>query len=163
MKNSKKGFTLIEMLVVIAIIAILVAIVVPVVMGSTDKAKGAADAANLRSIQAEAATDYLDNNQFDLTYKLTLKTGVTGVLNFVKLDGNMYAVIRDGEISGTPKYYDVESFAGTANDGKAPVESKVNYKAGDSLYECDLVTGENPSYASGLKPTKAAGGEGGGN
>lgn len=48
-KNNKKGFTLIEMLVVIAIIAVLVAIIIPVVGDSTTKARAAADAANLRS------------------------------------------------------------------------------------------------------------------
>lgn len=47
--RKKQGFTLIEMLVVIAIIAILVSIVIPVVGNSTDKARAAADAANLRS------------------------------------------------------------------------------------------------------------------
>lgn len=52
MKMNKKGFTLIEMLVVIAIIAILVAIVIPVVGNSTAKAQAATDAANLRSAQA---------------------------------------------------------------------------------------------------------------
>ena len=52
MKMNKKGFTLIEMLVVIAIIAILVAIVIPVVGSSTTKARAATDAANLRSAQA---------------------------------------------------------------------------------------------------------------
>ena len=53
MLRSKKGFTLIEMLVVIAIIAILVAVVIPVVNNSTDKAKAAVDAANLRAVYAE--------------------------------------------------------------------------------------------------------------
>ena len=48
--RKKKGFTLIEMLVVIAIIAVLVSIVIPVVSNSTTKAKAAADAANLRSV-----------------------------------------------------------------------------------------------------------------
>ena len=52
MKMNKKGFTLIEMLVVIAIIAILVAIVIPVVGSSTAKAQAATNAANLRSAQA---------------------------------------------------------------------------------------------------------------
>ena len=47
--RKNKGFTLIEMLVVIAIIAVLVSIVIPVVGNSTDKARAAADAANLRS------------------------------------------------------------------------------------------------------------------
>lgn len=53
MHRNKKGFTLIEMLVVIAIIAILVAVVIPVVGNSTAKAKAAADAANLRAVYAE--------------------------------------------------------------------------------------------------------------
>lgn len=51
---NKKGFTLIEMLVVIAIIAVLVAIIIPVVVSSTDKAEAAADAANLRSVLGQA-------------------------------------------------------------------------------------------------------------
>lgn len=46
---DKKGFTLIEMLAVIAIIAVLVAVVIPVVGSATVKARAAADAANLRS------------------------------------------------------------------------------------------------------------------
>lgn len=50
MRNNKKGFTLIEMLAVIAIIAVLVAIVVPAIGSSTEKAKAATDAANLRSV-----------------------------------------------------------------------------------------------------------------
>ena len=49
MKVNKKGFTLIEMLVVIAIIAVLVSIVIPTVSSATTKAKAATDAANLRA------------------------------------------------------------------------------------------------------------------
>ncbi len=48
--RNKKGFTLIEMLVVIAIIAVLVSIIIPTVTAATEKAKAAADAANLRTI-----------------------------------------------------------------------------------------------------------------
>ena len=59
MKMNKKGFTLIEMLVVIAIIAILVAIVIPVVGNSTEKAKEAKDAANIRAAIAEVTTKAL--------------------------------------------------------------------------------------------------------
>lgn len=52
MKMNKKGFTLIEMLVVIAIIAVLVSIIIPIVGNSTTKAQAATDAANLRSMKA---------------------------------------------------------------------------------------------------------------
>lgn len=58
--TNKKGFTLIEMLVVIAIIAILVAIIIPVVTAATDKAAAATNAANLRAIKAEATTDLIN-------------------------------------------------------------------------------------------------------
>ena len=58
-KMNKKGFTLIEMLVVIAIIAILVAIVIPTVGSATEKAKEAADAANIRAAVAEVTTKAL--------------------------------------------------------------------------------------------------------
>ena len=61
MKMNKKGFTLIEMLVVIAIIAVLVAIIVPTVTSATSKAKAAADAANLRSALAEAEIYHLSH------------------------------------------------------------------------------------------------------
>ena len=60
MKKSKKGFTLVEMLVVIAIIAVLVAIIVPTVTSSTKKAKAATDAANLRSALATATIKALE-------------------------------------------------------------------------------------------------------
>ena len=45
--NSKKGFTLVELLIVVAIIAILVAVSIPLVNTSLDKARIATDQANL--------------------------------------------------------------------------------------------------------------------
>lgn len=58
MKN-RKGFTLIEMMAVIAIVAVLVAIIVPTVSKARTKAQAAADAANLRSLTATIATRYV--------------------------------------------------------------------------------------------------------
>ncbi len=65
MKMNKKGFTLIEMLVVIAIIAVLVSIIIPVVGNSTVKAQAAAIAANLRSAKAEISTEILTIGEDD--------------------------------------------------------------------------------------------------
>ena len=59
MKNSK-GFTLMEMLIVVAIIAILVAIMIPVMTSALEKARDAADAANLRSAYAEAMVQLIE-------------------------------------------------------------------------------------------------------
>ena len=49
---NKKGFTLMEMLIVVAIIVILVAVSIPAFSGSLESAKQAADAANLRAAKA---------------------------------------------------------------------------------------------------------------
>lgn len=85
-KMNKKGFTLIEMLVVIAIIAVLVSIVIPTVSSSTNKAKAATDAANLRSILAEATTDYLGGTNDDTGFvKVTFDA--SGNPTFAARDG----------------------------------------------------------------------------
>ena len=78
-KMNKKGFTLIEMLVVIAIIAVLVAIIIPTVSSATTKAKAAADAANLRAAVAEGTVDYLgDKNNTDGMVHFTKATNGAG-------------------------------------------------------------------------------------
>lgn len=60
-KLSKNGgFTLIEMLIVVAIIAILVAVSIPLVNGALDKARQATDDANLRAAQAVGMVTYLN-------------------------------------------------------------------------------------------------------
>ena len=57
--NSKKGFTLVELLVVVASIAILVAISIPMVTGALDSAKKATDDANRRAAEGAAMVAYL--------------------------------------------------------------------------------------------------------
>ena len=59
MKKNNKGFTLMEMLIVVAIIGVLVAIAIPTVTANLAKSKQAADEANVRSAYAEASAGYL--------------------------------------------------------------------------------------------------------
>ena len=63
MKN-KKGFTLMEMLVVVAVIAILVAVAIPVYNAQVHKARVAADMANVRAYYAELQLDYLTRGEY---------------------------------------------------------------------------------------------------
>lgn len=50
--TNKKGFTLMEMIIVVAIVAILAVLTIPTLTGNTKKAAKAADEANLRSAKA---------------------------------------------------------------------------------------------------------------
>ena len=77
MKNSttKKGFTLMEMLIVVAIIAVLVAIAIPVFNGALTKSKEAADVANIRALYAEWQVGILTENKDIPADKATFLAG----------------------------------------------------------------------------------------
>lgn len=120
MKNNKKGFTLVEMLVVIAIIAVLVAIIVPTALGATAKAKAATDAANLRSVLGEANTQLIE---FDINK-------VKEVVKAHNLKSKLYpdAVVKLGYrepavydvfyvLNGN--YYNIDYFADFAQNGES--------------------------------------------
>lgn len=62
MREEKGGFTLAELLVVVAIVLVLVAIAIPVFQGALNNATDAVEKANVRSVKAEATVDYLLNN-----------------------------------------------------------------------------------------------------
>lgn len=66
-KRNKKGFTLIELIIVIVIIAILAAIAIPSMIGYIDRARVATAQANCRAVasaaQAAAADGTIDTNE----------------------------------------------------------------------------------------------------
>ena len=57
MKKSRKGFTLAELLIVVAIIAVLVAVAIPVFGSQLEKSREAADLANVRAAYAKVLTE----------------------------------------------------------------------------------------------------------
>ena len=73
MKKNQKGFTLAELLIVVAIIAVLVAIAIPVFTTQLEKSREATDLANVRSAYATLVADYLDNGGADDTKEIEVK------------------------------------------------------------------------------------------
>ena len=112
-KRQNKGFTLMEMLIVVAIIAVLIAIAIPVFTSQLEKSRESTDAANIRSaygvIQAavltqDAETELKKNDNNETTYTVTGSEGSRVYTATIKLvqeqEGWQNDTIKD--IAGTP-------------------------------------------------------------
>lgn len=75
--NNKKGFTLAELLIVVAIIGILVAVSIPVFTSKLENARVATDMANMRAAKAAAVTEILGQTttSAEQTYYYDAATG----------------------------------------------------------------------------------------
>lgn len=108
MKN-KKGFTLMEMLIVVAIIAILIAIAIPTFASSLNKARVATDEANIRSGYASVMTDVLTDENYSVeggtavtaTYKLNKDGSVTKITDTVTDAADPYTTVGKNDNADT--------------------------------------------------------------
>ena len=101
LKKNEKGFTLMEMLIVVAIIAVLIAIAIPTFTASLNKAKVATDEANIRAGYASAMAELIagDTDVADGTVLYLQKDGSVAATG-----ANAYTCV------GTPK--DADEIAG---------------------------------------------------
>ena len=75
-KNNNKGFTLAELLIVVAIIAVLVAIAIPIFTNQLENSREAVDASNIRAAYAEVAAAALTDPDNDVTATIEKKQTV---------------------------------------------------------------------------------------
>ena len=105
LRRNKKGFTLAELLIVVAIIGVLVAISIPIFTGQLEKAREATDAANVRAAYAAVSTDVLldpqgNDTANNITYDTNKKT-YTATVTAVQTEPEWQtASLKDGNIGG---------------------------------------------------------------
>lgn len=137
MKN-KKGFTLMEMLIVVAIIAILIAIAIPTFASSLNKARVATDEANIRSGYASVMAQVLTEN---LTADAGETTGNTEVF-FLNKDGSVSKTSGDYACVGNNSS-DTEIAGQTVTGGWSKGDAvSYTYKYDDATVTIKVGTGD---------------------
>ena len=91
--KSKKGFTLVELMIVVVIMAILVAVAVPIYSAVTKRARAKTCIANMREIVSQV-TNYAMSNNINLTETFKLicnadKDGCASVTNVGAADDDL--------------------------------------------------------------------------
>lgn len=129
-----KGFTFIELMVVVAILAILIAIVAPRIMGRTDEARQTATLLQLRNLEQALQLYNLDNGFFPTTEqglhalvvqpstgKIPLHWKEGGYLAKVPMDawGRPFMYLSPGgqEATGSLREYDLLSYGADGEPG----------------------------------------------
>ena len=170
-KLNKKGFTLAELLVVVAIVAILVAIAIPIFTNSIERAQIATNKANIRSTKAAAIAMILekwDQNDSGTGKKMRdgIETGTAGWIasGIVDAEGNITFVgVHVNPVSNT-YYLNAElGYVKQLTATEAASSSSLNYDWGSTegivkVEESGFVA---PPYVTTvyIKPAEVTGGK----
>lgn len=100
---SKKAFTLIELLIVVAIIAILAAIAVPNFLEAQTRAKVSRVKNDLRALGTAVETYRIDNNRYPICATFWAPTAFEKMASLTTPVSYMSSILRDPFLSGTGK------------------------------------------------------------
>ena len=101
LRKNEKGFTLAELLIVVAIIGVLVAISIPIFTAQLGKAREGADLANIRAAYAEASVNALDSSTYVGEVTTDAKMQSTGAIEKIDTTNSSMAGVDISKITIT--------------------------------------------------------------
>jgi type IV pilus assembly protein PilA len=119
MKKNNKGFTLAELLIVVAIIGVLVAISIPIFTSQLEKSRESTDLANMRAAKAAAVTAYLSEEAPVWTKNATGEVSFTEEVYYDATNG----VLKSAKSGITGYGKGTNTDAGNTEMGYAPSTS----------------------------------------
>ena len=138
-KNNNKGFTLVELIVVLVILAILAAILVPTLLGYIDRARSEKDYATAQSVRV-ATQAYLDELYGKNGTKLNDDSATFLTADAKKRIFSLVGTTSDNKIDGQPiditavkvKESQITSITVTINGKKYSYSSSTNTWEGET-------------------------------
>lgn len=137
MKKNNKGFTLAELLIVVAIIAVLVAIAIPVFTSQLEKSREATDMSNVRAAYAEVMANYLANGAQTASSGSTKTVATVSIRQAQKNWQNTQNGKLQVRVNGEEKSVAVPSYDGTNKHWKVYIN---NTSKPESLVKVSLIS-----------------------
>ncbi len=114
-KNNKKGFTLVELVIVVAVMAVLVAVAIPTVKSVVGTAEDAVDKTNARTIESQIKLELADQvskegsgaalTATEIDTALTAaQLGIDGAFKYDSTAGTVVAIAADATVTGNTNY-----------------------------------------------------------
>lgn len=133
--KKQSGFTMAELLIVVAIIAILTAIAIPVFSGQLERSREATDLANLRSAYAEVTTHALGDPTKNYSQKVDLKQKTVGWDTTSPMIGDKSLVSKVTGEGTTPNTTVYVVYVASTTGGSVGIYSDSNGTEGNALQE----------------------------
>ncbi len=134
--KKKAGFTLSELLIVVAIIGVLVAISIPIFTQQIHKAEVATDWANVRSYYSQLQYDFMETGTTNASYLHEIDKSTQGLTSFKLADQTVN--LKAGSLWVAPE------------DTAGKLGYNLMYKCKNDHPECDLMLpSDNPSSGAG--------------
>lgn len=116
LKKGNKGFTLVEIIIVLQIIFLLALILIPVMVSAIQKSRQRTTMAEMRTIGTALGTYRIDSNYFPAGVDITQLEAIL-TPEYMAVLNTQDGWNRHFSYSGTPNSYSIESFGRDGVDG----------------------------------------------